>query len=513
MVPTTPQIWLETYVSSMLRSIVSDSTTQEGLRRIDPFPRGAEDETRFLEVCRGIFWDGWQLGTRFGSRNCADSINNRLAEGLLAYFLKSQRPKAGFEFFSLLAKQRDDKLLAGLQTICLLAMDKESEAVKLLHKTLTEEPNLAPLLRIQFDYLLEKGELKWAETLIKQAIKLAPMDLDGWARLARLQICKGDYDQALITLNSFPYISSTSSVKIAMPYKTFWQPRRDLGALDLSLIESANQLAAPLKTLRSSNLQGTPKVAYELLVEINKKAGWDRLLKTRTEIFVMEEDFVLSRSNSTDPLVADKQDLLDGKVKLSLSDDIQPPPAVKLHDKSEASSPKLKQKRLCERWLDSLFSILYEDIHVLSILRADLEDAKTFAQPYTRTPREWITIGDLYTRLGLLDEAKDAYERSIDVGYIQEAWEALLAMWAAEGRLSHALTALSHLLVDAANKYIDTILPMDTIGVQAALLVRKFGLDRVMDAMETMKLTDVARSAINQYFDQLKASNCIGSDY
>lgn len=56
-------------------------------------------------------------------------------------------------------------------------------------------------------------------------------------------------------------------------------------------------------------------------------------------------------------------------------------------------------KRLCERWLDNLFMVLYEDLRVYTFWRA--EDAHYRAQQttYRKTGTEWELLGDLALRL------------------------------------------------------------------------------------------------------------------
>ena len=89
-------------------------------------------------------------------------------------------------------------------------------------------------------------------------------------------------------------------------------------------------------------------------------------------------------------------------------------------------------KRLCERWLDNLFMVLYEvwsfrlhavcpdeykytqDLRVWTIFRAEVAHFKTQHVAYRKTGLEWEILGDLGSRLYHSEEAKEAYQRCLD---------------------------------------------------------------------------------------------------
>lgn len=50
-----------------------------------------------------------------------------------------------------------------------------------------------------------------------------------------------------------------------------------------------------LRKLHASTYQGTFLKAYQLLTKIAASIGWDQLLKIRSEVFVMEEEYRLER--------------------------------------------------------------------------------------------------------------------------------------------------------------------------------------------------------------------------
>jgi len=59
----------------------------------------------------------------------------------------------------------------------------------------------------------------------------------------------------------------------------------------------------------------------------------------------------------------------------------------------------LKHKRLCERWLDNLFIVLYEDLRQYTVWRTEMQHYKVQQLEYKKNATEWEVLGDLATRL------------------------------------------------------------------------------------------------------------------
>lgn len=94
----------------------------------------------------------------------------------------------------------------------------------------------------------------------------------------------------------------------------------------------------------------------------------------------------------------------DDKDKESLHE--SPLPSTQTQSGSESFS--FSNKRLCERWLDNLFMVLYEDLRVWTIFRAEVAHFKTQHVAYRKTGLEWEILGDLGMRLHHKEEAKEA---------------------------------------------------------------------------------------------------------
>lgn len=56
-------------------------------------------------------------------------------------------------------------------------------------------------------------------------------------------------------------------------------------------------------------------------------------------------------------------------------------------------------KRLCERWLDNLFMVLYEDLRIYTFWRTEAAHYRAQQMQYRKTGTEWELLGDLALRL------------------------------------------------------------------------------------------------------------------
>jgi len=139
--------------------------------------------------------------------------------------------------------------------------------------------------------------------------------------------------------------------------------------------------------LPAPGLHGTFAKAYTLLTKINAKIGWDNLLKARSSVFVMEEEYRIEKGKPVEsppatngvPTVNAESD------KKSVSSlDPSPPTPTSPHlpgneiglppnlaeENVDGNRTMFQSKRLCERWLDNLFMVLYEVYLILSSAHA-----------------------------------------------------------------------------------------------------------------------------------------------
>lgn len=184
--------------------------------------------------------------------------------------------------------------------------DEEVQAVRLMFDALQDVPMDYSLLDCQASFCQRKGEGEMALECAKRAVTAAPSEFSTWARLAEVYVDLEQWDLALLTLNSCPMFTYQDKDTPRMP-----QPSRImLPILAESVLDEIDEgqprqgdphdLVHPsLRKLHAAGYQGTFLKAYNLLTKIASSIGWDQLLKARSEVFVMEEEYRVERQHST----------------------------------------------------------------------------------------------------------------------------------------------------------------------------------------------------------------------
>ncbi|EIW68211.1 hypothetical protein TREMEDRAFT_71943 [Tremella mesenterica DSM 1558] len=471
---TSAELWQETYMSAMLRAICySDDASYRlaGYRKVDPITT-TEAELRFLKASEVLFYKGWQLGSD-PEIQVATNITNHLTAAIMKYFSESFRLEKAANLFEKLSAK--DPELAGLLARSYLGMNEEIKAVKIMHAALEQNPQSYPVLHAQCDFLSNKGRHEWARQIAQQAVSSAPSEFVTWAKLTECFIVLNQYESALLTLNSCPMFTFNerdlhrmpTPARSHLPIKKFIADSNILdedGSAD-------NEADVALLRLPAPGLRGTFARAYSMLTLLVSKIGWDELLKTRSSVFVMEEEYRLHKTVASVDLNGTDASSTDGiHSTVNTPSDI---PTIRISSEStrgqingvehsstsghEPERPELAQveennssirvensafsnKRLCERWLDNLFLVLYEDLRVYTIWRAEISHFKTQHMSYRKTGTEWEILGELALRLHHKEEAKDAFQRCLDSKFSAKALMKLLEMYANEGDLQRTLT-------------------------------------------------------------------------
>jgi hypothetical protein len=186
--------------------------------------------------------------------------------------------------------------------------DEEVQAVRLLYDALQDVPMDYALLDCQADFCQTKGEGEMALECAKRAVTAAPSEFSTWARLAEVYVGLEQWDLALLTLNSCPMFTYQDKDTPRMP-----QPSRImLPILSESILDEIDEgqpkqgdphdyVHPSLRKLHAAGYQGTFLKAYNLLTKIAAAIGWDQLLKTRSEVFVMEEEYRVERQHVPKP--------------------------------------------------------------------------------------------------------------------------------------------------------------------------------------------------------------------
>ncbi|KAG0039882.1 hypothetical protein BGZ82_006287 [Podila clonocystis] len=617
----TAAIWQETYITAMLRSILySDDANYRipGFRKLDPIPDTAAEQ-RFFEAAEQMFFRGWLLGSN-PEIQVPTIVNNHLTAAIMKYCQESFRFDLAVKFFERLFEREPE--VASLLAQSYIGTDEELKAINVLYEALKQFPQSYALLHVQADFLRGKGKLEMALRLAKQAVNCAPSEFITWAKLTEVYIDLGDYESALLTLNSCPMFTFNERdlQRMPKPAKAHLPIRADI---DLGLIDDEtgreHEVDPALLRLPAPSLRGTFSSAYGLLTRLVSKIGWDELLRCRSLVFVMEEEYrmqkeaeesvrkgskarsthhdeerhievpareqLLSPNGTPIPIIkistesereremeeaeqearakveaataaldlekteegdqslediklddlslnsdkedSDKDDEKDDENKNDEKNETEVEPesneteepkgksiekpriAAASEDDEEKEEEEVElsfsfsNKRLCDRWLDNLFMVLYEDLRQYTIWRAEVQHYRQAQAPYRKSGTDWEIYGDLATRLHHKDEAKDAYQRCVDQKFSAKALVRLLEIYADEGQLHKAMEVSVKLCVYHERWYHETIFPT-AIAYNMNKLIQSDGWAKVHNTLVALNTSPAVFKLMSRYLTRAK---------
>ena len=230
-----------------------------------------------------------------------NTVSNHLTTGLLNYIHTTGRYTSGINLFEKL-RTRDVEVSSLLARV-LIAADEEVQAVKLLHDAVSALPMDYSILDCQSMFCQNKGRLDWALECAKRSVTAAPSEFGTWAKLAEIYVGLEQWDLALLTLNSCPMFTyqDKDAPRMPEPARVILPvlPESMLDEIDESQQAYDSELVHPsLRKLHTAGYKGTFLKAYSLLTEITAKIGWDQLLKIRSQVFVMEEEYRSEKQTS-----------------------------------------------------------------------------------------------------------------------------------------------------------------------------------------------------------------------
>ncbi|SLM38097.1 Tetratricopeptide-like helical domain [Lasallia pustulata] len=502
-------LWLETFLCAVLRAYSyaddgSGDTIKKiiGVRRFDPIT-STEVEHRFLDAAERLFFKGWQLGSE-PEIQVPNLVSNHLTTGLINYIHTTGRYASGINLFEKL-RSRDPEISSLLARVFIFA-DEEVQAVKLLYEAILELPMDYSLLDCQATFCQSKGRLDWALECAKRGVIAAPSEFGTWAKLAEIYVGLEQWDLALLTLNSCPMFTyqDKDAPRMPEPLRVLLPvlPESNLDEIDESHHAfDGEQVHPTLRKLHAAGYKGTFLKAYSLLTEITAKIGWDQLLRIRSQVFVMEEEYRSekqtvgtqqsepsrnasttalrgaspsvngtgtddhaetheeSENGSESPTVTAVGGETNGDAtgaEVATNNSIEKPEhtvtseVVKSGkeepDPSHSNYTHFQNKRLCERWLDNLFMVLYEDLRIYTIWRTDLARSKQEASDYKKSAEEWEILGELAERLHHFQEAVEAYQACLRIRFSPKAMRGVLKWYEKEGKYGEMLQALIRLI-------------------------------------------------------------------
>ncbi|KAF8480419.1 Chs5p-Arf1p-binding proteins-domain-containing protein [Russula ochroleuca] len=591
----TPDIWQETYLSSLLRAILySDDPTYylEAYRRLEPIST-PDAELRFLQAAEALFMKGWQVGSD-PEIQVATVVSNHLTAGILKYFGDSGRWQHAANLFEKLAAR--DPEVSCLLAKSYIGMNEEVKAVQIMGTAMKETPQSYLLLHTQCDFLRRKGKHDWALKLARQAVNCAPSEFVTWEKLTDIYIDLREYESALLTLNSCPMF--TFNGRDAHRILTASRLHLPVNVAVAEILPERektddDEADSALQRLPAPGLRGTWARAYALLTRLVSQIGWDELLKTRSAVFVMEEEYRMQKAQVDITAVSREETLADDDASTKgvltspsenreyspASSTVQSPsqthvgetesviPTIRIStesareeslraekaaatakanglenangdpaveglqqpaqaaagdgdgeskdatQKSGQESFSFSNKRLCERWLDNLFMVLYEDLRVWTIFRAEIAHFKTQHVAYRKTGLEWEILGDLGLRLHHKEEAKEAYQRALDTPrYSIKPWAKLLDMYADEGDLTRTLQVAIRVAAYQNGEYSELAYPTQ-IARWLFKLEQVHGHAKIWNTLLSMGLPEPILHIMQEYLQYGQRFKVEGSDF
>jgi hypothetical protein len=468
---------------------------------------------------------GWQLGSD-SIVQVPNIVSNHLTTGLVKYFETTGRYSSGINLFEKLRTQNVE--VASLLAKVLFLGNEEVDGVRALHAALKERPMDYVMLDTEAEFLLRKARtastpeqkeerLRMALGCADRSTIAAPSEFGTWARLAEVYVAMEDWENALTILNSCPMFTYQDKDAPLMPEpKDVYLPTLPETRLDEidSEPESrySEQVEPSLLSLRAASYRGTFKKAYSILTEMTAKIGWDQLLKIRSNVFVMEDEYrtekqevgpavPTKRGPSTDVLRGTPEPTTNGEqsdddsseseskptdtdttAQTSVSNgdggDVEKPTTVAdpgektgenvslqslvfnhllfaiftdINWQGTATEPeehlsRLNNKRLCERWLDSLFMVLYEDLRVYTIWRTQMAQYRAQSMQYKKSAEEWEILGSLAERLHHTEEGVEAYRACLSQRFSPKALTGILKVFETQKNTRETVAATIRLV-------------------------------------------------------------------
>lgn len=391
-------LWEETYVSSLIRCLLfSDSIERHlpGMCKFNPIQSTKDAKEAIKLMCQFI-----HRGPETGCAdiiNRASLVNNYLVDALLKLLTITKYYDLAINEIQTLMKEKRINLHVLIVKI-LLMKNENAKAVRLMHDCLLKVPRDGWMLHEQSTFLIQQNRPDLALIPAIKSVECLPSEFLCWKNLILVYILQHDLNNSLLALNSSPmYTNKRKDIYAAIKPKSFdfpfplegkvddvWKDCETFGCISGigGIVEFSSSIEVPkisgfrLKVYEETKLNRTFKEAYDLLALMNKQCGWSQLLKVRSDIFVMEDEY-----NQTLKTEKNKQ---DAEIENDIG--VKNESTVSLDDVSN----KFKNKRLSEKWLDSLFLIFYENLKNVLIYQNDLATKENLQY----SPLEWELIGD-----------------------------------------------------------------------------------------------------------------------
>lgn len=479
------RMWIETFVCSIVRSVLDgdeDDANRVGglveIRRENPFNNGKVSKellANFIDGFEKLFWKGPKLGCGVEVPQ-PTLIYNYLVDGFIKCVQLTQSYDKALEVLRRLEEKEPE--VASLIARVLLLKDEEIRAVQVMVDGIANNKRDLELLLLQAEFLMEKKRFDLALYSAKQAVKSSPSDFKSWSTLVKVYTKLNDFENALMTLNSCPMNSHKEKfmLKRIVPLRGGAEDLHLPSPVEVTLDEVTNlqsssiaaeqkSLDPQLANLPAANLKSTFANAYDLLTDIVIKTGWEALLKYRAKVFVMEEEYRKDKSNharSNSDSVSQEIGESNGSIapndnSSTLAMKSPNKDANGAADESYDAQDEFKKKRLCERWLDNLFMLLYEDLRVFTLWQAEYVHFQAQQMEYKKTTLEWEILGLIAFRLKHFKEGSIAFSNALSGRFSAKAQREVLKYYQMERTKLLSKCTTGEVSVTVAHNYAKTV--------------------------------------------------------
>lgn len=370
-------------------------------------------------------------------------------------------------------------------TEVLVKADYEVSAVQLLVQGVETNARNANLLAQEAEFCLHKNEPDLALDCAKRAVNAAPSDFYSWHVLCLVYLQREQWDQVLLALNSAPIIPFVGMDTQRMAEeKKVHTPLPTDGVLEeawQSVVNKSHPVAAQamavqpaLARLPGAQLRGCQAMAYSVLATLNAKLGWSALMKLRSDLFWMD----------VEPNEEDESDTQKTKTEIE-------------------GHRTLRSKRLCERRVDRLFMILFEDVRFYSSWVREAVHKESQKLPLEKSAYEWQFFGALAERLHYLDQAKAAYSNSLNMFFNHKSLQRLLRFDPYDLEIAVKLAAWLH-------RYYNEFSPQ--VYESLKKIIAKDGLTKVRYQVEAVFGKQGIVKLVHGMLENLAALECVGYD-
>ncbi|AET40724.1 Chs6p Ecym_6348 [Eremothecium cymbalariae DBVPG len=493
------ELWEETFVSGCIRCMVMNRDRGRKAPGLVEYPIGIDNGVQY---CENVISSLCKFLPRGIESGCDSTIymgptilQNYLVTALLTFLSLVSRSLYHYtvDYLDMLMQQdtRNAFCYRLVQIKVLMASNSyEFQTIKKIQDafdvffpnfpslSLLEFKNIIDLLNLEVEFLINKQDYELALPLAKRATELITDNFQAWYNLALCYIELGQYESALYSINSMPRLSSTSpgndssmidiveskyynrplgsepvQTLLSGEYNHLFNTMPKINSMELrSLIYGRIVMSKPtnrggcieeiwngpcltigpiygpqgsnlvnfvskkeVKAIKntlviernttSNKLSPGDAQVYDLLIRIVHKISWNSLLKLRSSLFVMQREHMRS---------------------------------------SVSLNREVKNKRLCEKWLDRLFMDLYDDLKICTNIPLHNKNVEN-------SGLEWQLLGLTLLRTWYYEEAIACLRTSILARFDTVAAERLLQLYISGIYKEDDIDVILHLLTSNAS--------------------------------------------------------------